>query len=78
MRVNLKSFLKYYRIKDWRAYFALGVFGFVIAKGFLFSILDIVLFLIIGILLLAFGFSVNNFFDVKEDREKGEAINFLV
>ncbi|MDI6602554.1 MAG: UbiA family prenyltransferase [Patescibacteria group bacterium] len=78
MKINLKSFLKYYRIKDWRAYFGLGVFGFVIAKGFLFPILDIVLFLIIGVLLLAFGFSVNNFFDVKEDREKGETINLLV
>ena len=76
--MSINSFLKYYRMKDWRAYFTLGVFGFVIAKGFLFPILDIVLFLIIGVLLLAFGFSVNNFFDVKEDREKGEAINFLV
>jgi len=78
MRVNLKSFLKYYRMKDWRAYFALGVFGFVIAQGFLFPLLDVVLFFIIAVLLLAFGFSVNNFFDVKEDREKGETINLLI
>jgi len=78
MKINLKSFLKYYRMKDWRAYFGLGVFGFVVARGFLFPFLDIALFLIIGGLLLAFGFSVNNFFDVKEDREKGEIKNFLI
>jgi 4-hydroxybenzoate polyprenyltransferase len=65
-------------MKDWRAYFSLGVFGFVVAQGFLFPLLDITFFFIIGVLLLAFGFSVNNFFDVEEDREKGEAINLLV
>jgi len=77
VKINLKSFLKFYRIKDWRAYFSLGIFGFIIAKGFLFPLLDIILFLIISILLLAFGFSVNNFFDIKEDKEKGEKVDLL-
>lgn len=76
--MSIKSFLKYYRMKDWRAYFTLGVFGFFIAQGFLFPLLDIALFLIIITLFLAFGFSVNNFFDVKEDKEKGETINLLI
>jgi 4-hydroxybenzoate polyprenyltransferase len=76
--MNLKTFLKYYRIKDWRGYFSLIVFGFVVAKGFLFPILEILLFFGISVLLLAFGFSVNNFFDVKEDREKGEKTNLLI
>jgi 4-hydroxybenzoate polyprenyltransferase len=70
MPISFKSLLKYYRAKDWRAYFALGLFGFFISRGFLFSPLDILLFFTIGILLLAFGFSINNFFDIKEDREK--------
>jgi len=78
MPINFKSFLKYYRMKDWRAYFSLGVFGFVVAQGFLSPLLDIAFFFIISVLLLAFGFSVNNFFDVEEDREKGETINLLV
>lgn len=78
MSTNFKSFLKYYRMKDWRAYFGLGVLGFVIAKGFLAPPLDILLFLIIGLLLLAFGFSINNFFDIEEDKEKGEVKNLLV
>jgi 4-hydroxybenzoate polyprenyltransferase len=65
-------------MKDWRAYFGLGVLGFVLAQGFLSPPLDILLFLIIGLLLLAFGFSVNNFFDIEEDKEKGEVKNFLV
>lgn len=69
---------KYYRMKDWRAYFSLGLFGFIVSKGFLFPLLDITLFFIIVILLLAFGFSINNFFDIKEDREKEEIKNFLI
>ena len=64
------SLIEFYRVKNWRAYFSLGILGFVIAQGFSSPILDIILFLIISILLLAFGFSVNNFFDVKEDKEK--------
>jgi len=78
MVINLKSFLKYYRMKDWRAYFALGVLGFIIAQGFLYPSLGILLFAIIGVLLLAFGFSVNNFFDIDEDKEKGEVKNLLI
>ena len=78
MFLNFKSFLKYYRMKDWRAYFGLAVLGFVVARGFLAPSLDVLLFSIIVVLLLAFGFSVNNFFDIKEDREKGEIRNLLV
>ncbi len=78
MIINLRSFLRYYRMKDWRAYLGLGFFGFVVARGFLFPLLDILFFLIIGVLLLAFGFSINNFFDIKEDREKGEVKDLLI
>lgn len=78
MKKILSSILKYYRTKDWRGYFGMGVFGFFLAKGFLFPLFDILLFFLIGILLLAFGFSVNNFFDVKEDREKGEIKKVLI
>jgi len=78
MSINFKSFLKYYRMRDWRAYFGLSVLGFVVAKGFLAPPLDILLFSIMVVLLLAFGFSVNNFFDIKEDKEKGEVKNLLV
>ncbi|HUW72053.1 MAG TPA: UbiA prenyltransferase family protein [Candidatus Humimicrobiaceae bacterium] len=65
-------------MKDWRAYFGLGILGFILARGFLFPLLDILLFSIIGVLLLAFGFSVNNFFDIKEDGEKREVKSLLV
>ena len=78
MRNRLKSLLRYYRVKDWRAYFLFAVLGFIISQGFFFPLLDIFLFFIIYVLLLAFGFSVNNFFDIKEDREKGEKTDLLV
>ena len=70
MGINLKLIFKYYRVKDWQAYFALGFFGFVIAKGFLFPLFNIFLFFLTLCLMLAFGFAINNFFDIKEDREK--------
>jgi len=72
------SLIKFYRMKDWRAYFALGFLGFIVAQGYLSPFLDIILFVIVGVLLLAFGFSVNNFFDIKEDREKGEIKSLLI
>lgn len=78
MAFNLNFLIKYYRTKDWRAYLAMAVFGFIVAQGLSSPLLDIILFFIIWILLLGFGFSVNNFFDVKEDREKGELKNFLI
>jgi 4-hydroxybenzoate polyprenyltransferase len=78
MLINLRSFLKYYRAKDWRAYFGLSILGFVVAGGYLAPPLEILLFSVIVVLLLAFGFSINNFFDIKEDREKGETKNFLI
>ena len=67
MKKNLNSYLKLLRVKDWRGYFLLGIFGFLISKGFLFPLSHIILFFLIGFLLLAFGFSVNDCFDIKED-----------
>lgn len=76
---NLKTIFKLLRVKDWRAYFSLLVFGFIMAEGFLFPLSDIILFFSIGLLFLAFGFSINDFFDVKEDKEKNNnEINFPV
>jgi len=64
------SLVKFYRMKDWRAYFSLGFLGFIVAQGYAAQPLDIIIFVSVVILLLAFGFSVNNFFDIKEDNLK--------
>ena len=66
----MASLIKFYRMKDWRAYFSLGFLGFIVAQGYSAQISDIVIFAVIGLLLLAFGFSINNFFDIKEDKVK--------
>jgi 4-hydroxybenzoate polyprenyltransferase len=68
---NLKKIFSFYRIKDWRAYFLWGIFGFLLAKGFLHSFFEIFLYFLSGSLFLAFGFSVNDFFDKKENFNKG-------
>jgi len=78
MEINLKSYFKLLRLKDWRGYFLMALFGFLILKGFLFSLREIIIFWIIVLLLLAFGFSVNDCFDTKEDKYHPEKENLLV
>ncbi len=68
MKANLEFYFKLLRIKDWRGYFLITTLGFVISKGFLFPIRDIIIFYTLSFLLLAFGFSINDCFDTKEDR----------
>jgi 4-hydroxybenzoate polyprenyltransferase len=53
---------------DARGYFLMALFGFLLAQGFLFSIKDIVIFWAIVFFLLAFGFSINDCFDQREDK----------
>ena len=74
----MASLVKFYRMKDWRAYFSLCFLGFIVAQGYSAEILDIVIFIVVGLLLLAFGFSINNFFDIKEDKLKGEIKKLLI
>ena len=68
MKANLEFYFKLLRIKDWRGYFLIATLGFVISKGFLFPVRDIIIFYALSFLLLAFGFSINDCFDTKEDR----------
>ncbi len=68
MKANLEFYFKLLRIKDWRGYFLITTLGFVISKGFLFPIRDIIIFYTLSFFLLAFGFSINDCFDTKEDR----------
>ncbi len=70
MAINLRPYLKLSRINNWRGYFLGGVFGFLLAEGWRGSIFDIIYLFVIGILLLTFGFSINDLFDVKGDRFK--------
>ena len=78
MPKNLKSYIKLLRIRDWRGYFLITLFGFLISQGFLFPLKDIILFFVIVFLLLAFGFSINVCFDLKEDKYLKELANPIV
>lgn len=68
MEINLNPYLKLLRLKDARGYFLIALFGFILAKGFLFPLQDIIFFWVITFLLLGFGFSINDCFDQKEDK----------
>jgi len=78
MEKNLKTGLKFFRISDWRAYFLMALLGFLISKGFLFPLKDIIIFYFLVFLLLAFGFSINNCFDLREDKFKEDGVNPIV
>ena len=61
---------KNFRVRDWRAYFGISILGFV--SGLRLAQFDIrtpLLFLITSSLYLAFSFSINNSFDIKNDHE---------
>lgn len=78
MKANLESYFKLLRIKDWRGYFFIATLGFIISKGFLFPIRDIIIFYALSMLLLAFGFSINDCFDTKEDELDKDKKNPIV
>ncbi|RLG35164.1 4-hydroxybenzoate polyprenyltransferase [Methanosarcinales archaeon] len=65
-----------FRVIDWRTYIAMALFGYIIAGGVA-VIFDLpTLFLVLTTsLYLAFAFSVNNCFDLKEDIESGKKNN---
>jgi 4-hydroxybenzoate polyprenyltransferase len=77
MEKNLKNYLRLFRIKDWRGYFFMAVFGFLISRGFLFPLKDIIIFYFLVLLFLAFGFSINDRFDLKEDKYKKNRVNLV-
>lgn len=77
MKKDLKFYLKIFRITEWRAYFLMAFLGFWIAKGFLFPPEDIFIFFIIVVSFLAFGFAVNNCFDIEEDAHRKDKLNPL-
>ncbi|MBU0546733.1 UbiA prenyltransferase family protein [Patescibacteria group bacterium] len=68
MLINLKPYFKLLRLKDAKGYFLMALFGFILVKGFLFLFEDIIAFWAIIFSLLGFGFSINDCFDLKEDK----------
>lgn len=68
--MKVRHYLNLLRIRNWLGYFLIATFGFVISKGYTNSFIEVFLFYIILIFYLGFSFSINNCFDVKEDRLK--------
>ncbi|VUT27529.1 MAG: prenyltransferase [Candidatus Syntrophoarchaeum sp. GoM_oil] len=65
-----------FRVIDWRAYIAMVLFGYILAGGLGVICHKTSLYLVsTTFLYLAFAFSVNNCFDLKEDIESGKTNN---
>lgn len=75
---SLKTYFRFLRVKDWRAYFLIALFGFLLSKGFLFPLKEIIIFWAIVLLFLACGFSINDVFDTREDQYNVGKKNLLV
>jgi len=78
MRKNLKPYLELMRMKNWLGYFLMASLGFVISRGFLFPLKDIIIFYTTVILLFGFVFSINDCFDTKEDKLDKDKKNPIV
>ncbi len=73
-----KSYFKLLRIKDWRAYFLIALLGFLVSKGYLSSLREIITFWTVILFFLAFGFSINDCFDTKEDALDSEKRKLVI
>jgi len=68
MRHSFNSYFELLRLGDARGYLLMVLFGFILARGFLFSLKEILFFWLIIFLISGFGFSINDCFGQKEDR----------
>jgi len=73
--MSFEPYLELLRVKDWLAYFLMATFGFMASKGFLSPLPNIAVVYAMVILFLAFSFSINNYFDVKEDKNEKKEKN---
>ncbi len=64
----MKVYLHQLRIRNWLGYFLIATFGFVISGGYTHSFMEIIVFYLMIFLYLGFSFSINNCFDVEEDK----------
>ncbi len=66
--MKIKPFVKLLRLFDAKGYFLFCLFGFLLAKGFNFPLIDILIFWILIFLGAGFAFSINECFDQNEDK----------
>jgi len=64
----MEPYVRLLRIRNWLGYFLLSVLGFIVAEGFSYPILDICVLYLLVILFLGFSFTINDCFDVEEDK----------
>ncbi|OYT42963.1 MAG: hypothetical protein B6U88_02365 [Candidatus Aenigmarchaeota archaeon ex4484_56] len=60
-------YIEMLRIPDWKGYFLIALLGLLISNNF-YSLQDIFILLVTTCLFLGFSFSINNCFDIKEDK----------
>lgn len=74
--MKIVEYIKFIRPLNWRAYLLMGIFGLLILK-FIPPIKSLLWFLLSLMFYLAFSFSINNYFDVEEDKHDKKSKNPL-
>ena len=72
---NFKAYLKMLRIRSWLGYFLIAALGYTISTKLNVHISETTFFYVLVCLYLGFSFSINNYFDVKEDLLKRKKSN---
>ena len=75
---KIKKFLLMVRIKEWRAFFLIFLFGFFISKGYSFGFIQNIFLFFSFFCFLTFGYLLNDCFDTKEDSFDRTKINILL
>lgn len=75
---KIKTILKLLRVKEWRAFILILLFGFLASQAFDSHWLKIILFFIMSFLFLAYGYLINDCFDTQEDSFDKNKINLIL
>ena len=74
-KLNFKAYLKMLRIKNWLGYFFITTLGYAIFTKLNAYISETIFFYVLVCLYLGFSFSINDYFDIKEDLLKRKKNN---
>lgn len=76
--MKLYDYLCLLRIRNWLGYFLIATLGFLFSKGFIYTPSEIFIFYLLIFLYLGFSFSINDCFDIEEDKFNKLKRNLIV
>lgn len=75
---KIKTILKLLRVKEWRAFILILLFGLLVSHAYYSHWLKITLFFLMSFFFLAYGYLINDSFDTNEDAFDKQKINLIL